>query len=215
MNNIGAPFHYLSGGPFQGPLRHAGGRLFATQQPGRSVGQKLEMLNHEFRISGIVEHGKGARKFLPIATLQELIGAQDKASIFYVKLDNPANANQVVAEVKQVPGMERYAVRSLQDYLSLMTPGNLPGFSTFINVVIGVAVDHRLYRDFPVDVHGGDGENARDRNPEIAGRQQALHRRRDPARNPGAGHRRNRPRPADQLCRSRRTVARASRRSAS
>jgi len=104
------------------------------------VGEKVEMLNHEFRVCGIVEHGKGARKFLPIATLQELIGAVDKASIFYVKLDNPANANQVVAEVKQVPGMERYAVRSLQDYLSLMTPGNLPGFSTFINVVIGVAL---------------------------------------------------------------------------
>jgi len=138
-NNIGTPFHYLSGGPFQGPYDMLVDDYWASGHNAR-VGEKVEMLNHEFRVCGIVEHGKGARKFLPIATLQELIGAVDKASIFYVKLDNPANANQVVAEVKQVPGMERYAVRSLQDYLSLMTPGNLPGFSTFINVVIGVAL---------------------------------------------------------------------------
>jgi putative ABC transport system permease protein len=112
---------------------------FATQQHVQA-GRKLELLNHQFRVSGIVEHGKGARKFLPIKTLQELIGGQGKASMFYVRLDNPANADAVVAAVKQIPGMERYSVRSLREYMSLMTPGNLPGFSTFINVVIGIAV---------------------------------------------------------------------------
>ncbi len=138
-NNIGAPFDYLSGGPFQGPYDMLVDDYFAAQHHVK-VGQKLSLLNHEFRVCGIVEHGKGARKFLPITTLQELIGAHDRASIFYVKLDNSANASQVVAEIKRIPGMERYAVRSLEDYLSLMTPGNLPGFSTFINVVIGVAL---------------------------------------------------------------------------
>jgi putative ABC transport system permease protein len=138
-DHIGPPFHFLSGGPFQGPYDMIADDYFAAQSH-IQVGQKLQLLNHEFRVCGIVEHGKGARKFLPIATLQDLIGARDRASIFYVKLDSPANASQVVAEIKRVPGMERYSVRSLQDYLSLMTPGNLPGFSTFINVVIGVAL---------------------------------------------------------------------------
>ena len=55
-------------------------------------------------------------------------------------LDNPANAEAVVAAIKKIPGMERYSVRSMREYLSLMTPGNLPGFSTFINVVIAVSV---------------------------------------------------------------------------
>jgi putative ABC transport system permease protein len=104
------------------------------------VGDSVEILNHTFRISGIVEHGKGARKFLPIATLQDIIGAQNKASIFYVKLDDPNNAETVVHEIKGIPGMEQYGVRSLKEYLSLMTSGSIPGFSTFINVVIGISM---------------------------------------------------------------------------
>ena len=46
----------------------------------------------------------------------------------------------MVKQVKMTPGMQTYAVRSMRDYLSMMTPANLPGLATFINVVIGVAV---------------------------------------------------------------------------
>ncbi len=42
--------------------------------------------------------------FCPSSTLQDLIGGQGKASVFYVKLDDPANADAVVQEVKSVPG---------------------------------------------------------------------------------------------------------------
>lgn len=139
FNNIGNPFRYLSGGPFEGPDDILVDDYFADQK-NVHVGDKLELLNHTFRVSGIVEHGKGARKFLPIDTLQDLIGAQGKASMFYVKLDNPDNANAVVSEIKHIPGMENYSVRSLQEYLSLMTVNNFPGFGTFINIVIGVSV---------------------------------------------------------------------------
>ena len=48
----------------------------------------------------------GARKFLPMSTLQELIGSEGKASVFYVKLDDPANADAVVQEVKSVSGLQ-------------------------------------------------------------------------------------------------------------
>ncbi len=139
FNDIGTPFNYLAGGPFQGPDDILVDDYFAGQKNVK-VGDQVELLNHQFRVAGIVEHGKGARKFIPITTLQELIGAQNKASMFYVKLDNPNNANAVVALVKQIPGMEKYSVRSLAEYLSLMTVQNIPAFSTFINVVIGVAV---------------------------------------------------------------------------
>jgi putative ABC transport system permease protein len=36
--------------------------------------------------------------------------------------------------------MEKYSVRSMPEYLSTMTPDNLPGFDLAIKVVIGVAV---------------------------------------------------------------------------
>ncbi len=136
---LAGPFQYVAGGPFQGP-DDALVDDFIARQKNVKVGDTMEILNHPFRICGIVENGRGARKFVPIATLQELVGATGKASVFYVKLDNPANADQVVAQVKSQPGMEKYSVLSTREYLSMMTPSNLPGFRPFIGVVIGVSV---------------------------------------------------------------------------
>jgi putative ABC transport system permease protein len=136
---LGGPFRYIAGGPFQGPDDALVDDYIARQRHVK-VGDPMILFNHTFRISGIVENGRGARKFVPIATLQDLLGAANKASVFYVKLDDPANAGQVVKSVKAQPGMESYSVLSTQDYLSMMTPSNLPGFRPFIGVVIGVSV---------------------------------------------------------------------------
>jgi putative ABC transport system permease protein len=137
--SMSAGFHYLSGGPFQGPYDALVDDLFAKSKHAQ-VGDTIEILNNKFRISGIVERGKGGRKFVPLATLQDLIGAKDKASIFYLKLDDPANADTVVDEIKNVPGMERYVANSMAAYLAMMTTSNYPGLSTFINVVVGISV---------------------------------------------------------------------------
>jgi putative ABC transport system permease protein len=136
---LSGPFRYLEGGPFQDPDDAIVDDLFARAKRVKA-GDKLEILNHEFRVSGVIEHGKGARKFIPIATMQDLIGAQGKASTFYLKLDDPEDAPAVVDEVKHVPGMEQYVARSMRDYISMMTPTNYPGLSSFINVVIGISV---------------------------------------------------------------------------
>jgi putative ABC transport system permease protein len=136
---LGSPFRYLAGGPFQGPYDVLVDDYFA-QSKHLKVGQTIQILNHDFRVAGIVAHGKGARKFLPLTTLQELTGAKGKASAFYVKTDSPENADLVVNEIKNIPGMQSYIVRSMRDYLSLMTPSNVPALSSFINVVIGISV---------------------------------------------------------------------------
>src|SRR4029077_15557822 len=104
------------------------------------VGDKIEILNHEFRISGIVPHGKGCRKCLPLETLQDLVTAQDRASVFYIKVDDPENVGAVEKAIEAIPGMSDYSVRSMPEFLSTMTPDNLPGFDLAIKVVIGVAV---------------------------------------------------------------------------
>ena len=137
--SLGNGFHFLNGGPFQGPQDALVDDIFARSKHIK-LGATIEILNHEFRVAGIVEHGKGARKFLPITTLQDLTGAQGKASVFYVKLDDPANADAVVHEIKGVQGMSTYVVRPMQEYLSMMTPENTPGLSSFIKVVIGISV---------------------------------------------------------------------------
>jgi putative ABC transport system permease protein len=139
FDKMGHPFRYLSGGPFQGPYDMIVDDLFADQH-NTKIGDHYEVLNHEFRVSGIVEHGKGARRYLPIATLQDLLGSEGKASTFFVETDKPENAGLVASEIKQVPGMEGYIARSLAEYSSLMTVGNIPGLNWFFNVVIGIAL---------------------------------------------------------------------------
>ncbi|MBZ5705864.1 MAG: ABC transporter permease [Acidobacteriia bacterium] len=136
---LSGPFRYIEGGPFQGPDDALVDDLFA-QSKNVHAGDSIEILNHSFRVAGIVEQGKGARKFLQLPVLQDLVGAQGKASIFYVKADNPGNADVVVDEVKRVAGMERYVATSMTYYLSMMTPTNIPGLTKVIDVVIGISV---------------------------------------------------------------------------
>ena len=132
-------FTYVSGGPFEGPNDVIVDDYYAGMNH-KKVGDTIEVLNHSFRICGVVPHGKGGRKFLPLTTMQDMIGAEGRASVFYVKLDDPASIDAITKTIKERPGMEQYSVRSMAEYLSMMTPDNLPGFNVAIEIVIGIAV---------------------------------------------------------------------------
>jgi putative ABC transport system permease protein len=102
------------------------------------VSDTYNLLNHNWHVSGVIEHGKGARLFVPIATLQDLVGAHDKASIFLLKCTRPEHTEDVMALMRQMfPG---YPVRPLKDFLSLMTSTNIPGLEAFIDSMIALAV---------------------------------------------------------------------------
>src|SRR5580693_8263106 len=102
------------------------------------VGDTYNLLNHDWHVAAIIEHGKGARLFVPLATLQDLVGAHDKASIFWLKCTRPEHTEDVMEETRHtLPG---YTVRPLKDFLSLMTSTNIPGLQAFINAMIALAV---------------------------------------------------------------------------
>jgi putative ABC transport system permease protein len=102
------------------------------------VGDTFNLLNHDWNVVAIVEHGKGARLFVPIVTLQDLVGAREKASIFLVKCTRPEHTEDVIEEMKDTfPG---YPVRPLKDFLTLMTSTNIPGLQAFISAMIALAV---------------------------------------------------------------------------
>src|SRR5437868_5312669 len=102
------------------------------------VGDTYNLLNHDWHVVAIIEHGKGARLFVPLSTLQDLVGAHDKASIFLLKCTRPEHTEDVTEEIRAVlPG---YTVRPLKDFLSLMTSTNIPGLETFIHAMIALAI---------------------------------------------------------------------------
>jgi putative ABC transport system permease protein len=134
------PFAYVAGGKFQGPYDVIIDDVLARTKGGLHVGDTLTIFKKPFRISGIVEAGKGARKLLPLDTMDTLTGNEGKASVFYIKCDDPANAETVIQEIHATRGLEDYPVQTMEDWNSQMTPEHLPGFNLALEVVTGIAV---------------------------------------------------------------------------
>jgi putative ABC transport system permease protein len=139
------PFTFISGGPFKGPNDVIVDDVFASGKnpaTGHSykVGETIKVMDHPFQICGIVEQGKGGRKMVPITTMGDLMGAENRASLFYVKADDPANGQTIIQEIHSTPGLADYPVQTMREWLSLMTPEKLPGFNLALDVVTGIAV---------------------------------------------------------------------------
>jgi putative ABC transport system permease protein len=134
---VSGGFVYHSGGPFQAPYDILVDDIYARSHHSK-VGQTIKLLNHDFRICGIVEHGKLARRFIPLATLQDLMGAQDKATTFFVKCTDPAYTQQTTDAIKTL--LRAYTVLPMNEYMNLMTSNNIPALNVFISVMIGLAV---------------------------------------------------------------------------
>jgi putative ABC transport system permease protein len=139
------PFNFISGTRFKGPYDVIVDDVFAAQKnpaTGKpyALGDTVPVLNTDFHICGIVEHGKGGRKLIPIDTMDQLIGAPGKASIFYLKLDDPANDQAVIDEIHSTPGLADYPVQTMEEWLSTMTPERMPGFNLALDTVTVIAV---------------------------------------------------------------------------
>jgi putative ABC transport system permease protein len=97
----------------------------AAKTKGLQPGEIYRIFNHDWL-------------FVPRTTLQELVGARDKASVFFVKCTRPEHTDDVMEEVRHL--LPNYTVRPLKDYLSLMTSTNIPGLEAFINAMILLAI---------------------------------------------------------------------------
>ena len=130
-------FQFLSGGPFQGPNQAIADDL-AAQSRHLHVGQKTILLGHEFTISGIVLHGKGARFFIPLKTAQEIAGADGRVSMFFARSKGDTDA--ALKEIDKL--LPTYKVRSMAEFSTLMTSSNLPELRPFIRsfVILGVII---------------------------------------------------------------------------
>jgi putative ABC transport system permease protein len=100
------------------------------------VGSQISLLNHAFTVSGIVAHGKGARYFIPIRTAQEIAGAEKRVSMFYVRSKGDTEATR--AQILKL--MPQNNIRSLSEYVSLMTSSNLPQLRPFTRTMVSLGI---------------------------------------------------------------------------
>ncbi|GAA3770047.1 ABC transporter permease [Terriglobus aquaticus] len=136
--NALTPFKFLEGGPFTQPTSII---LDDYVGKGKHPGDPYQVFGHTFIISGIVEHGRGGRKYVPLTTMGQYTGTEGKCTVFYLKTtDAPKHQNQVRDAIHATEGMQSYNVQTLDEYLSQITPDKLPALKPSMYTVTGIAV---------------------------------------------------------------------------
>ena len=143
FNQMSGGFTFDEGGPLAGPDDILVDRLYAAQRHVR-LGQTLKLMNHDWRVVGVIEPGKMARLVVQMRTLQELDAATGKLGQIYVTVDQPSHLNLVVEELRGL--LKNYPVNTMDDYTAMYNVNQIPAIKEFtvvvaaIGVVIGVAV---------------------------------------------------------------------------
>jgi hypothetical protein len=98
---VNGRFKFKKGGLFKEPDDIVVDDFYANSK-NLAVGDELTVLKHRFRISGIVEHGYGARLWVSLATLQDLAGTANNATAFFVKLSDSNRIDRVMADISSL-----------------------------------------------------------------------------------------------------------------
>ena len=137
FDQMGGGFHFVQGGPFRSPYDIMVDELYAAQHKVH-VGGTINLINHAWRVSGIYEPGMLAREVVPLDTLQDLTANTGKISVAYVKVDQPGNISPAIADLSTK--LKDYKVYSMEDYVTLFSPQNVPMLTQFTYVVIALGV---------------------------------------------------------------------------
>ena len=137
FNAISGGFNFLAGRGFAGGYEAIVDEWYAHQNKIR-VGDMMTAANTQWKVTGIVEPGKLGRVFVPRAVLQDLTGNTGKVSLVFIKLDDPANAPAVLAQIKN--DLPDHPVYTLDEMVSQFSVSNVPGLKAFIYVIIGLSI---------------------------------------------------------------------------
>ncbi len=127
----------FEGRPYEAPFEALVDELYARQQDA-SVGDRIELMGHEFEVVGIVETGKMSRVFIPLETMADLQGWGDRFSQIYLKLEDPSTSRAVIEQLRVM--MPDRSVISVEDFLALTATNVRQMSSQFVNIIISIAV---------------------------------------------------------------------------
>ena len=130
-------FRFVRGGPFKSAGDIMVDEYYASQHKVH-VGDTIKLINRPWHVSGIYEPGMLARVVVPLDTLEDLTANTGKVTMVYVKVDHSAAINPTIAALSG--RLKEYKVYSMEDFLTLFSPGNIPMLTQFIGVVIGLGV---------------------------------------------------------------------------
>jgi putative ABC transport system permease protein len=136
FNRVTGGFVYLLGGPFSGPYTALVDDVY-TRTHNVHLGSTVNILDHHFTVCGVVEHGKGARVFVPLKTLQDLL-APGKCAVIFVKCAPGSQAGTVEDRLRKFGGgaLKDYQITRMSDLAALITPSSFLGLQQFLLVIV-------------------------------------------------------------------------------
>jgi putative ABC transport system permease protein len=137
FDRLSGGFKYVKGEPPRRAGEVVVDRYYAQEQ-NLSVGSSIKLLNRNWRVCGIIEEGKLARIVAPISVVQDATANTGKISQIWVRVDDQKNIRAVVAELKKA--WPERPIYPMAEYLSLISPSNVPGLTAFIRVIIGLSI---------------------------------------------------------------------------
>ena len=100
------------------------------------VGATMTIYERTFKIVGVYEPPGGGRLKIPLATMQDQVGSENRCNAILIACNDPALQDEVAARIKdKFPDDQIIFTRELPEiYMS-----SLPALNVFLKVVIGVA----------------------------------------------------------------------------
>jgi putative ABC transport system permease protein len=114
---------------------------YYAQQHKLKIGDTVKLLNHNWRVCGVIQGGMLGRLVVPLKRLQELTGNAEppRISEILVKLDDSALTNQEVTRLNELLKGNLRAI-STEEMVSQLNINNIPQLRNFIAVVTFLAV---------------------------------------------------------------------------
>jgi len=136
FGRVNRSLSFVEGGRFSGPREviidtiYASSRKLKAQDP-------LQLLGHQFTVSGVFRQGIGARVLLPLTTLQELNGTPDKATMFFIRAKEEVPLEQVYDSLKD--RFENYKITKAAELQEIMA-NSTPVFKEFVTSMVFISV---------------------------------------------------------------------------
>ena len=138
FNQISQGFIFLSGSGFKKADDVIIDDIYASAN-NLKMEDKVTLMNHSFRVCGIVENGKGSRIFIPITTMQTLVGSPGKATLMLIKCSSNDKIPNVITNLGK--SLKSYPTFEMNEFITQMTDANMDfgPLKYFTRTVISVA----------------------------------------------------------------------------
>src|SRR5215471_6396307 len=106
------------------------------QERNIALGSTIEIFERPFKLVGVFEPPGGGRLKIPLATIQDQVGSEDRANTILIACDDPNQQEQIAALIKErFPDDQLLLTRELPElYMS-----SVPALNVFLKVVVAVA----------------------------------------------------------------------------